>query len=103
MRYSGVPVIGPSERLTSARLRGIGPTPLKEIKDTGVAITRGERFETTASVAAPAFGSDGEVVGAIAVIGPSERLSKNRLRDVVPFVLDEARVLTRRLSRGARA
>ena len=76
---------------------------LKEIKNTGVAITRGERFENTASVAAPAFGSDGDVLGAIAVIGPSERLTKSRLKDIVPLLLQEARLLSGRLSRGARA
>jgi IclR family acetate operon transcriptional repressor len=76
---------------------------LKEITDTGVAITRGERFETTASVAAPAFGADGDVLGAIAVIGPSERLTKSRLKDIVPLLLQEARLLSGRLSRGARA
>lgn len=76
---------------------------LKEIKNMGVAITRGERFENTASVAAPTFGSDGEVLGAIAVIGPSERLNKSRLKDIVPLVLEEARALSGRLSRGARA
>ena len=76
---------------------------LKEIQNTGVAITRGERFENTASVAAPAFGADGEVLGAIAVIGPSERLNKGRLKDIVPLVSEEARVLSGRLSRGVRA
>jgi DNA-binding IclR family transcriptional regulator len=76
---------------------------LKEIHNVGVAITRGERFENTASVAAPTFAADGEVLGAIAVIGPSERLSKTRLKDIVPLVLEQARVLTGRLQRGARA
>ena len=32
MRYSGLPVIGPSERLTGARLKGIGPTLLEEAR-----------------------------------------------------------------------
>ena len=76
---------------------------LKEIQNTGVAITRGERFENTASAAAPAFGSDGELLGAIAVIGPSERLNKSRLKDVVPLVLEEARILSARLGRGVKA
>jgi DNA-binding IclR family transcriptional regulator len=54
-------------------------------------------------VAAPAFGSDGDVLGAIAVIGPSERLTKSRLKDIVPLLLQEARLLSGRLGRGARA
>ncbi len=76
---------------------------LKEIKNAGVAITRGERFENTASAAVPAFGRDGDVLGAIAVIGPSERLTKSRLKSIVPSLLQEAQLLSARLSTGAQS
>jgi DNA-binding IclR family transcriptional regulator len=76
---------------------------LASIKKAGVAITEGERYTDTASVAAPAFGREGQVIGAIAVVGPPERLKRNRLKWVVPIVLEEARLLSNRLSRGTSA
>jgi len=74
---------------------------LKEIRTRGFAITRGERFPNTASVAVPVFGSHGEVLGALAVIGPSERLTHARLREIAPVLLKEARFLTERLGRAS--
>ncbi|MBI4528590.1 MAG: IclR family transcriptional regulator [Deltaproteobacteria bacterium] len=72
---------------------------LAEIRAGGVAITRGERFLNTASVAAPVFNSRGEGVGAIAVIGPSERLTSVRLREIAVLLVKEARLLTEQLSK----
>lgn len=71
---------------------------LKEIRTRGFAITRGERFPNTASVAVPVFGSHGEVLGALAVIGLSERLTHGRLREITPVLMEEAHLLTERLS-----
>lgn len=52
-----------------ARLR----TDLADIARRGAAVSRGERQVGAASVAAPVFGVDGDVVGAISVCGPVDR------------------------------
>lgn len=51
------------------RLRG----ELDAVRRDGVSITLGERQPGAGSVAAPVFGFDGEVVGAISVCGPVDR------------------------------
>ena len=73
---------------------------LEEIRIKGFAYTRGERFPNTASVAVPVFGSEREVVGSMAVIGPSERLTPARLKEIAPVLLKEARLMTEQLGRG---
>jgi DNA-binding IclR family transcriptional regulator len=72
---------------------------LKEIRTRGFALTRGERLPNTASIAAPVFGSQSDIAGAMAVIGPSERLTHARLTEIAPVLLKEARLLTGQLSR----
>lgn len=91
---------GALERLTERTVtsRVLLEKQLKEIWRTGFAITRGERFANTASLAVPVFGSEGKVIGALAVIGPSERLTRNRLREIAPVLLEEASLLTKQLS-----
>jgi DNA-binding IclR family transcriptional regulator len=72
---------------------------LSEIRTRGFAVTRGERFSNTASAAVPVFGTNRDVIGAVAVIGPSERLTAARLKEIVPVLLKEARLLNEQLSR----
>jgi IclR family transcriptional regulator, acetate operon repressor len=71
---------------------------LKEIRTRGVAVTRGERLPNTTSVAVPVFGTKGEVLGALAVIGPSERLTDARLRKIAPMLMGEAGLLTEQIN-----
>jgi DNA-binding IclR family transcriptional regulator len=93
---------GGLERLTERTVtcRKLLEKQLKEIRRSGFAVTRGERFPNTASMAVPVFGSHGKVIGAVAVIGPSERLTLKRLREIAPVVLKEAGVLTEQLRRA---
>lgn len=72
---------------------------LREIRTKGFAVTRGERFSNTASAAVAVFGTNRDVIGAVAVIGPSERLTAARLKEIVPVLLKEARLLNEQLSR----
>ncbi len=72
---------------------------LNEVQSKGFVITRGERFPNTASAAAPVFGSNRQVIGAMAMIGPSERLTAARFKETVPVLLREAELLTKRLDR----
>lgn len=46
---------------------------LQRVRQTGVAVSRGERQHGAGSVAAPVFGPSGEVVGSISICGPINR------------------------------
>lgn len=72
-------------------------TQLKEVRRKGFAVSNGERWQSTASVAVPVFKSSDEVAGAMAVIGPSQRLTFARCRKVAPILLEEARLLSKQL------
>jgi DNA-binding IclR family transcriptional regulator len=67
----------------------------------GFAFTTGERLPSTSSFAAPVFDADQNIAGAIAVIGPSDRLAHSRYKAIVPVLLRETRLLTDRLKRPA--
>jgi DNA-binding IclR family transcriptional regulator len=73
---------------------------LKECRFKGFAISRGERFPSTCSIAAAVFGSESEVVGVISVIGPADRLRLAVLRSTVPLLLKETKVLTEQIGRA---
>jgi DNA-binding IclR family transcriptional regulator len=51
---------------------------LEEVRKTGVWVSLGESVEDSAAIAAPIFGPDGEVLAAISLGAPSDRLLANR-------------------------
>jgi DNA-binding IclR family transcriptional regulator len=53
------------------------------------------------SIAAPIFGANRRVAGAIGLAGPMQRLSDAVIEKHVPFVLNEARIISRRLGYDA--
>lgn len=55
---------------------------LAEIRQQGFASTAGERIVGADALAAPVFGSGGEVIAALVVAGPSERMRAHRARHV---------------------
>jgi DNA-binding IclR family transcriptional regulator len=59
------------------------------------AITHDERETGSSGLSAPVFGSRGELLGALNVFGPSSRLTPERLRQLVPSVVEGAERLTR--------
>lgn len=77
----------PLERLSPHTV--VDPSSLRrlldEIRDTGLAISRSERQEGAASVAAPVFDGHG-VVGALSVCGPEYRFDENCLDRYGPLV-----------------
>jgi DNA-binding IclR family transcriptional regulator len=73
---------------------------LKKCRLKGFAISRGERFPSTCSIAAPVFGSEREVVGVISVIGPADRLRSTVIRSIVPLLLKETKVLAEQIGRA---
>lgn len=67
------------------------------VRKDGFAINRGERFADVCGVAAPVRDSSGEVVAAIGISGPVERLSIRNLRKFGPVVRKAADRLSRDL------
>ena len=73
---------------------------LKKCQRNGFAVSRGERFPNTCSVAAPVFDSSREVLGVISVIGPSDRLTHNVLKTIARILLRETQLLAEQISRA---
>jgi IclR family acetate operon transcriptional repressor len=70
---------------------------LRRIARNGVAVSRGERQHGAGSVAAPVFGRDGQVVGAISVCGPISRFDADAVRRYAPLVRRAADEISRAL------
>ena len=70
---------------------------LDVIRSCGYAISRGERVAGAASVAAPVFGHDSDVVGSISVAGVTVRQSVTDLEGLGPLVRETALALSREL------
>lgn len=70
---------------------------LAETRARGYATSRGERQDGAGSVAAPVFGLDGEVAGAISVCGPVSRFDAASVKRFVPLVLRAADEISRSL------
>jgi len=68
---------------------------LQTVRDQGLAFDRGELDPGRRSVAAPIVDDDGTAVGAVAVSGPTDRMSGKRLEEDVPgLVLSSANTIT---------
>ncbi|TMA86044.1 MAG: IclR family transcriptional regulator [Deltaproteobacteria bacterium] len=63
----------------------------------GFAYSEGERISNTSSIATPVFGPQGKVLGALAIAGPSGRITRDKRKSIVPLLLREARLLTEQL------
>ncbi|MBI4529788.1 MAG: IclR family transcriptional regulator [Deltaproteobacteria bacterium] len=66
----------------------------------GFAFSEGERLLNTSSLAVPVFGRGEEILGALSVSGPSDRLTHSRCKSIAPMMLREAQLITDRLKRG---
>jgi DNA-binding IclR family transcriptional regulator len=71
-------------------------------RDRGFAISRGERVPSTTSVAVTVLGSKSEIFGVVSVIGPSDRLNKNRCKFISKVLLKEAKNLSQTLETARR-
>jgi IclR family acetate operon transcriptional repressor len=80
------------QRLTPATI--FDPDELRRrlaaTRASGCATSRGERQDGAGSVAAPVFGVDGEVVGAISVCGPVSRFDRETVDRYLPMVRSAA-------------
>ncbi|MGB9183856.1 MAG: IclR family transcriptional regulator C-terminal domain-containing protein, partial [Solirubrobacteraceae bacterium] len=50
-----------------------------------------------AAIAAPVRGAGGEVVAALSISGPTMRMTPERIAELKPILIEEARTLSRRL------
>lgn len=70
---------------------------LSAIQDLGYASSAGERQADAGSVAAPLFGLDGDVRGAVSICGPRSRFTPEFVRDCAPRVVDAAHHISKAL------
>lgn len=71
---------------------------LGEIRDLGYAVEQGEFIEEVASVAVPIRDYTGNLVGTLAIAGPTHRLTNEKIQQVIaPLVLHGGGDLSRRL------
>ncbi|MBV9050130.1 MAG: IclR family transcriptional regulator [Solirubrobacterales bacterium] len=72
-------------------------TELEAVRRRGWATAIDELEEGLAAIAVPVTGARGDVVAALSVSGPSLRMTPERNDELHPVLIDEARVLSRRL------
>ena len=67
------------------------------VRETGYAVSRGERQFGAGSVAAPIFRAAGEVFGSISLCGPQDRFSEAAIDDHAAVVVETARLISEEL------
>lgn len=87
---------GPFEALTARTkvTRAEIEADLQQIQRKGTAFSWGERQPGAASIAAPIFGYDRYVKGAISVCGPIDRFRTERVWQIEPLVKDAAKQIS---------
>jgi len=71
---------------------------LQEVRDRGYALDRGEHEAEVRCVAAPVFDIDGQVVAAISVSGPANRMEPlEQNAEVIQWTMDSAQAISTRL------
>jgi IclR family transcriptional regulator, acetate operon repressor len=95
------------ERVIAAGLEGMTPETILDpdelrrrlaaTRASGFATSRGERQDGAGSVAAPVFGVDGEVMGAVSVCGPVSRFDRDAVDLYVTLVRSAAAEISRSL------
>lgn len=70
---------------------------LRRVRAAGIAIDDEEHVEGIRCLAAPFFAYTGQVVGCICTVGPTSRMTRQRLRDLRSPLSESARALSERL------
>jgi IclR family acetate operon transcriptional repressor len=70
---------------------------LEEVRATGLAYDRGERYEDVKAIAAPILNHDGIAVSAVVIAGPAFRLTPQYLKEVVTPLKKTAADIAQRL------
>lgn len=63
---------------------------LEEIRETGIAYNHGETIQGLVGAGAPIRDQDGEIYGAISIIGPERRMGEERLENEIPEMIHRA-------------
>jgi DNA-binding IclR family transcriptional regulator len=69
----------------------------EEIRRRGYATAIDELEDGLSAVAAPVVGPDGNAVAALSISGPTMRLTRERIAELVPELLEQARLVSARL------
>ncbi|GAA5060904.1 IclR family transcriptional regulator [Nocardia callitridis] len=72
-------------------------TALRDARERGVCRSTGERQEGAGSIAAPVFGADGAVIGAVSVCGPGYRMTEDACERHEEALVAAARRVSRAL------
>jgi DNA-binding IclR family transcriptional regulator len=83
-------------------LRAFSATPpatgeMREIRARGYSIAVDQLERGLSALAAPVFGPDGIAVAALSISGPTIRLTPDRIAELAPALLEQARLLSLRL------
>lgn len=70
---------------------------LESIRLVGYAMDEGECDAELRTLAAPVFDAQGTVIAAVSLAGPSSRLTKKAMRQLIPPVSEAARVISQRM------
>lgn len=68
---------------------------VRETVDQGYAMSTGERQSGSSGLSAPIFNAQGDLFGALTIMGPTSRMPRNALEGWVPYLLEHAERLTR--------
>lgn len=90
---------GPLDRLTGETITdpAVLAQRLREVRRVGYACSDGERQAGAGSVAAPVFGVDGSVLGAISICGPAARVDDAARERFIPLLRTAADRISREL------
>jgi DNA-binding IclR family transcriptional regulator len=77
------------------------PRDAQKIRARGYAVAVDELERGLSALAAPVFGPDGVAVAALSISGPTIRLSRDRIAELAPPLLEQARLVSERLGHSA--
>jgi IclR family transcriptional regulator, acetate operon repressor len=99
LAFGVLPVPELLERLTPRTItqRAKLEQALEQVRARGYAVTYDELEIGLAAIAAPVRGAEGDVVAALSISGPTIRLTPERVQELAPLLVEQARVLSGRL------
>jgi DNA-binding IclR family transcriptional regulator len=96
-RLPRLPSYTPGTVTTKAKLR----RDLAVVREQGYAVAVDELEVGLTALAAPIRNAHGDVIASLSVSGPTFRLGEQRVKELIPVVLDAADEVSRRLGHGS--